>query len=242
MDFLASLVVQIDFDAGEVSILKHVPKDAGAPVDLVVDEIGYRLCSAWILGVGRGDFIVDTGAGGAVFLNSQDFKSAHSSGDLELVATSLLESAGGSHTCRVARPLNSVSVGGMEVVGPGVYEANCNRLGTGALSRFRVTFDFPSNKMYLAKGKRFGEPDAWNLSGLSVRRTNAKTFVHAVDKGSVADLAGIKAGDRITEFDGRAVDSVSLFELRNRLAVPGPLGLAVANESATTRLNLVLKR
>jgi len=157
------------------------------------------------------------------------------------VATSLFESAGGVGSSRIARAAK-LTVGEFDLPNSLIGEGTKNLLGMGVLSRFRVTFDFPNNKMYLAKGKRFAEPETWDLSGLHLLRKGGKTIVHSVDKGSAADIAGIKTGNRIAEFDGRAADSVDMFDLRKRLTVPGPLGIAVANELATTRVNIVLKR
>ena len=50
-------------------------------------------------------------------------------------------------------------------------------LGLGYLSRYRVTLDFPGDRIYLERGKHFGELNETDLSGASVIRIGRDTIV-----------------------------------------------------------------
>jgi hypothetical protein len=78
-------------------------------------------------------------------------------------------------------------------------------IGGEVLSRFRVTFNFPGEKIYLKKNSAFKKDFYFNLSGLTVRAKGSrlKNFeVTDVRAESNAALAGVKLGDRIISING----------------------------------------
>ncbi|NLH17780.1 MAG: PDZ domain-containing protein [Phycisphaerae bacterium] len=97
-----------------------------------------------------------------------------------------------------------------------------NVLGLGFLTRYRVTLDFPHNRLYLRPGKsvaRFENPD---MTGLHIIRDEGKTLVHSVDPNSPADQAHICAGDEIVEVNHMTAQSHKLDTIRRIFAsAPG---------------------
>jgi hypothetical protein len=96
-----------------------------------------------------------------------------------------------------------------------------NLLGLTFLSRYIVTFDFPSGRLYLKKGKRFDDCDVQDKSGVHVVRGAERPIVESVDSGSPAALAGVHAGDEIIRLSDRDTERLSLFSLRKLLCRPG---------------------
>lgn len=84
---------------------------------------------------------------------------------------------------------------------PGNSTMRLNRhgtLGSGALSRFRVTFDYTNERMILQKGMKFRKPFEYNMSGITFKSIGSYFNIFEVSDiipGSPADLAGIRSGD-----------------------------------------------
>lgn len=74
-------------------------------------------------------------------------------------------------------------------------------IGGEILSRFIVIFNFPGEKIYLKRSKKFKEPFSYNISGLVVKAIGSvlNTFeIVDVRKNSIGQKAGLKKGDIIT--------------------------------------------
>lgn len=94
-------------------------------------------------------------------------------------------------------------------------------LGSGALSRFIVSFDYQGSRMILKKGALMGKPFEYNMSGIVFRSIGSYYNVFEVSdviKGSPADLAGIKNGDVLLTIDGHYTFSMTLGELNRKLS------------------------
>jgi membrane-associated protease RseP (regulator of RpoE activity) len=88
-------------------------------------------------------------------------------------------------------------------------EASAN-LGSGALRRFAVTFDYVDRRMYLVPGPTAGDPDRYDRSGLFLIRDGAALRVVSVAPGSAAAKAGLVVDDRVVAIDGAPVASRAL--------------------------------
>jgi PDZ domain/Aspartyl protease len=230
MDFLCKHIVQMDCDEGEVRFLRRVAGDAGKPIRLEIND-GIVFADLEVQGHGKTRFMLDTGMVGpdSGCLDASLLADLTKKEVFCTVGESLSETAAGTKASKLARG-KQISVGDFTIDGPVFSEGSRNVLGFGALSRFVVTFDFPNGVMYLKKGKRFAEPDMWNISGLHVLRRQGQTVVHSVDKGSPAATRGIQANDKIAKVDGRPAQDVSMYEL---------FRLCCASE---TTLDLVIER
>ncbi|MEQ8925139.1 MAG: aspartyl protease family protein [Fulvivirga sp.] len=77
-------------------------------------------------------------------------------------------------------------------------------IGGGILTRFKVIFDFPEEKIYLKKGRKFKSDFTYNLSGIIVKAKGSRlnTFeIVEIRPGSAADNAGFLVGDLILSID-----------------------------------------
>lgn len=86
-------------------------------------------------------------------------------------------------------------------------------IGGDVLSRFTVIFNFPKEEMYLKKNASFKNKFHYNLSGLTVKAKGSRLNVFEiieVRKQSVADIAGVLAGDLIVNINGTNTSSLDL--------------------------------
>jgi predicted aspartyl protease len=241
MDFLGRYVVHIDFDRGELLLLKSVPKDSGEVVPIRSNSGGLPELKAWISPQQDVQFLIDTG-----WISHDSGKmergSLSQSGDFEKVGSSLSETASGTHASSEFRG-KRISLGGFSVDQPIFDESpTMSLLGLGFWSRFVVTFDFPNQNMYLRKGKGYERPDLRDLSGLHLLRRDGAVVVHSVDKGSTGSLAGLQAGDKLLILGSSRADETSLFDLKTALCQPGTLKCSMRRGSEERSLTLNLPR
>ncbi|MEQ1868248.1 MAG: PDZ domain-containing protein, partial [Micropepsaceae bacterium] len=102
------------------------------------------------------------------------------------------------------------------------HTAPSGSIGSGLLKRFRVTFDYPHQRIYLAPAARTHERDAYDRSGLWINQARGGFQVVDVVERSPAALAGLREGDTITAVDGAAASSMSLGIVRDRLRDGAP--------------------
>lgn len=107
---------------------------------------------------------------------------------------------------------------------PGNVDLRLNRngtLGSGALSRFRVTFDYSRERLILQKGSGFRRPFEYSMSGITFRTLGSMFNVFEVSDiipGSPADEAGIKAGDILLGIDSQFTFTMTLGEINRKLS------------------------
>jgi C-terminal processing protease CtpA/Prc len=100
-------------------------------------------------------------------------------------------------------------------------------IGSAALKRFIVTFDYGHNVMYLKPSPRhIADLDTYDRAGMWINLEDDGFRVIFVDKGAPAEAAGLKADDIITAVDSMRASSITLPALRERLRNQSP-GTAV---------------
>ena len=111
-------------------------------------------------------------------------------------------------------------------------------LGLSYLMRFDVTIDYPKATVYLAKGKRFSEPDVSpDRSGLHLLRKGGMIVVDLVDKESPAREAGIRPGDKIMQLQGKNVKEYPLVVIRRLLRSPDARTIRVTLQRGKTSVD-----
>jgi membrane-associated protease RseP (regulator of RpoE activity) len=125
----------------------------------------------------------------------------------------------------VAARATAVTVGPFEVDGPvtalistpsgGTFSAD-GLLGTGFLRRFKVTFDYSRQQLWLESNGRTRGPQLFDASGIEVRPTDAHEFAIAgVGPDSPAAEAQLRIGDLLKEIDGRRAQDMTLGEIQD---------------------------
>ena len=95
-------------------------------------------------------------------------------------------------------------------------------IGNKILERFTVIIDYPRQKLYLKARKfTFAKPFVYDKSGLvvfAIGRNFDKYYIKEVIPNTPADVAGVKAGDYISKFNGYNTKLLSLESITNSLS------------------------
>lgn len=221
-DFLSSHVVRIDYQARHLTIFDPEGWTYDGPGQVVpVTTAGYNFIRAQITPPGgkpiRATFMIDTGAGLTVSLNTHFVNRHHFlDGHIPAIEASVGFGVGGEVTESVAR-FDLLRIGDLEVARPIVMlsQDQAGALAMGAmdgiiggelLRRFTVTFDLLHRRMILEKNASFGEPLEFDMSGLTLRAAaDGGLEVFRIMPGSPAAGSGLAEGDVIEAIDGNAV-------------------------------------
>jgi hypothetical protein len=240
MDYLKGFIVRIDFDRGKVSFLREVGPGPGRPVSLSrrgdVPFVDLRL-------PGLPDpvpFDVDTGSVRYGGIRVEEFRQLVERKQLALSGVNRSVTLKGVTASRKGR-LATLSLGGFSHRGLVFEESQYSILGLDYWSRYTVTFDFPSGTAYLKEGANFGRPAREDRSGLLLGRTGKRTVVDAVQEGSPAALAGIRAGDEVIAVAGRRAEGLRMLAIHKLLcAAEGRLAITVRREGQDRDVSLAL--
>ena len=181
MPFLRRNVLRVDFDKGELLVLKKPSSDCGQEFAVNFNEGGIPRISVKVAGDEKQKFLLDTGLSSTGDLATKSFDTLLRNADLTVFGTRLFETISGTSEIRIGR-LKQLSLGDFTVRGAAVSEGEESLLGLGFCSRFVMTLDLANDKVYLKKGKNFDRVDAHDLSGLHLLRKDGKVVVHSVDK------------------------------------------------------------
>jgi hypothetical protein len=213
LDFLNEWVVVIDFDQGQIDILSAntMPeRDWGECIQVAYKSYEVRYIPA---AIGRSRqtafFALDTGDTGSGNLSGSLFSQLAKSGELRVTGRANAVTFNGAVRDDMGR-LSQLRVGTLEnsslrfMNGHG-NDVVANHLGLDYLRRFRVVLDFPRERIFLKKGKRFGERDHGTMCGTHLLFTKDGIVVDSVDEKSPAHAAGVRAKDRLVALCGKPV-------------------------------------
>jgi len=188
------------------------------------------------------DIMIDTGASHAAlidygFVNTIDLPQ-------ERIVTRLGRGIAGEIPGYIGR-MDSVKIGQFEfdevlVSAPfeGAYNkvikrgARIGTFGGELLTRFKVTFDYPNEKIYLKKSDEYKDDFEYDMSGLTLNAIGKRLdtlVVASVQKDSPAAKADIKKGDIIYKINGRNLKTHILSDI---------LGLLRKRDSKKIRVKL----
>ena len=233
LEFMERFVVRIDYGRRTVTIMDPKAFDAsarqiaGAAIPFTFYEHMPQIAGTFDGRPAR--FDIDTGSRSDVtmtspFVERESLRAAYPNGILATEGWGV----GGPTRAYLVRA-HSMKLGDIEVPGPiagfstakrgalsdDTYDGN---VGSGALKRFIVTFDYEHKTMYLSPATRL-DPDTaqFDRAGMWLNLATDGLQVMAVAQDGPAQAAGLKAADVITDIDGRSVAGRSLSDIRSSL-------------------------
>lgn len=238
-NFMRQYVVELDFETDvmrlyEPTLFQYGGQGVALPFSLVNGIPFIDLEVSLPNGKSAlGSFLVDTGGNMVVHVYKQV---AERDGLLRRLPP--LEETGygigGGATKRVAARGSALLIGQYRFARPIVVftedtaglranPASKGLVGMEALRRFKVTFDYSRNRMYLEPNRSFNEPFVYDASGLRLRASRpsfSPPVIAGVRDLSPAREAGIEPGDVILRIDGRSTSGASLEVVREMLKQP----------------------
>jgi hypothetical protein len=167
MTFLKDKVVRIDFDNGKLALLRSPPGQQDNSFAVSYSD-GHLPMVKVEIGRGRTvSFKLDTGMRNSDSGNIEKplFATLIGSGEATLTGSEVGSvTIEGEHWERLAT-VKECRLGAFQHADLAFCEGEQNILGLAYLARFRVTFDFPNDRIYLVKGTGFDRPRAENQLG-----------------------------------------------------------------------------
>ncbi len=202
----------------------------------------------------KGMFAIDTSSRGSLSLSAQ-FVDKNGFVKRYGATQSFVSGAGpeGYLHSLLARA-NSLKLGDVEVAKPVVALATqggtaatlsdvVGGVGYGVLRQFNITFDYANSTLYFEKNANYGQPDAFDRSGMWIERSAEGFEIIDVIKDGPAAKAGLSPGNVIVAIDGKPWTSVPLAGVRQDLkAAPGTkvkVKLGSGKESVVTLRDLI---
>jgi hypothetical protein len=225
-EYAKRAVITIDYAAHTLTFTK--PADF-LPPDSKSIPFAFRehtpIVSAEVDGI-AGQFELDTGARTglmimAPFAKKHGFWNRYAATPESTVSYGV----GGPSRARLAR-IGTLEIAGTVINSPvaelatgtsGDSASNhiAGNIGGDILQRFRVTFDYAHQRLWLEPNALNAAPEQFDRSGLWLSRAPDGDFaVGDVAPGSAAQSAGIEAGDEIIAVNGTPSSGLRLYELR----------------------------
>lgn len=220
MQFLGRHIVQIDYDAGKVALLKTSKGIGGQRVPIYCTRDERPAVTLELPVVGNTDFLIDTGM---IVRHNGTLKAA-----LFDELASVCQLSVGAVTSRMQTWEGDVITSRIGVLTSQTFHGNrhstqefargdLNVLGIGYLSRYNLTFDFRHRVMILEKGKRYGWSSPATNTGFDISVVDGAPFVRDVDMDSAAWKGGIREGDQIVGIDDDDARQMKIYEIIARI-------------------------
>jgi hypothetical protein len=242
LEFLERFVVGVDYGRRTLTIMDRKRfgtaerRRSGTPIPFTFYEHMPQIEGTFDGKPAR--FNIDTGSRSDVTMTSpyverEHLKSAYPNG----IEATEGWGVGGPARSYLVRA-RSMTLGPVEVPGPVTglstarkgamadvyYDGN---VGSGALKRFIVTFDYADRIMFLKPSDHI-DPDTghFDRSGMWLNLEEKGLKIMDVAKGGPAERSGLQVGDVVTGIDGQPVSRYSLSEVRSSLKT-APIGKAL---------------
>lgn len=219
MDVLGQFVVQIDFDAGKMRLLRELPTSAtecGESFSLNFVEARPHLNLA--SGAQLLNLALDTGSTDTC-IEPASFENLKRAQVLQEGPSYSATTPTGTVLARSGL-VESINVGSFRHANVLVSEGPMGLLGLTFLSRYAVTLDFPRRVAYLKPGAGFARPELLGTSGLSANRIGEKLVVIGVRPDGPA-APTIQPNDEIVSINGEAAIDLDMFRVK-QLLTSGP--------------------
>jgi predicted aspartyl protease len=216
-DYLKQFAIDLDFDAARLRFRRSGSRWAiGTDLPLTIKPSGSRFLTAiGINGHRVAPVVIDTGSTDTL---SIDGDVAQRVLDNQPVSDRMAARLGGTYVSRLfharsvalgASTLDDVptTIAAGEVLHDTAGPPSQALLGLALLKRFNVTLDASAGRLTLAPRLRTPPPEPISTSGIQgLYQADGLSVVHVM-RGSPAEAAGVKGGDRICRVDGAIVDA-----------------------------------
>ena len=223
MPLFRSRIVRLDFDDRKLEILPvwcEPNPEWGQPIKLLTTSLRADI----EVEIGEGEktrCLIDTGFTGSIALPRDIFSRLSKSGAITHIHEIMSTSLAGPRNSHLGR-LSKIKVGNFESRDLYVDGGTIHCLiGLSYFRRYRVTFDFPHSRLYLAQGKTFDVPDSPDLVGLGLLKRKGRNLVYWVRKDSAAEEAGVEVDDELITIGDNSVANMSLADVRWTLSSNG---------------------
>ena len=210
------------------------------------DGLGHPSIRAELDGL-AGDFILDTGATGQVFV-SETFEREHAPLAQYGKVLTYLSPGGiggranvrlglGKHLRIGPSMLSSPAIASPADVNPtrGLPAHAAGLIGADVLAQFVVTMDRQSGRAYFEPVAGRKLPTVLRGTGMIIDKPDHESFeVLDAIKGSAAERAGLRRGDRIIEVAGRPARDLSLSDVRSLREAAGSLTVRTSDRRLLT--------
>jgi predicted aspartyl protease len=214
MHVLGNYVVRLDFQRGVLELADprgfEPPGDAKAQRFPLLDAQGTPSIMLSAAGLDLTQMRIDTGGDFVLSLTDECLDKVPGS-HLQKLPIQTADLAGSSPSW-VVLSSPEWKIGNTSYQNTWVQEAKVNAIGLRALSDFAVTFDFPAGVLYLesiSAKHRWEEPKP----RLGIGFKDDKPVVMVAD----AELPDVEVGDEIIAIEGKKVQGIELWELREEI-------------------------
>ncbi|MDT7541391.1 MAG: hypothetical protein QOE33_1295 [Acidobacteriota bacterium] len=263
-DFIREFVTEIDYERKLISL--HDPRTyrpalrgTVVPFDLrrgtpYVNTTIYLSNSDRV----NGEFEIDTGSDSALGIYDYFVKAHGLRRRLPRVSGPQAGEGIGGETSYVEARVKSFRLGRYSIEHPvvglsqGDNEGSGGRpeydgtIGTEVFRRFHVVIDYTRRRLALAPNAHFREPYETDMSGIDLiaEGEDFRAFrIAGITPATPASEAGVRAGDVLTEIDGRAASSFTLDEITQMFARAGRVyALTLRRGDETLRVSIKLRR
>ncbi|MGH8152304.1 MAG: aspartyl protease family protein [Rhodanobacteraceae bacterium] len=239
-------VTRIDYGTHQMTLMDPAhfdPRDAGTPIPFVfngdlpeVDGTFEGIPAKFDIDTGDRDALTLLGP----FARAHHERAAHPRG---VVAVDGWGVGGASHsyvtrgkelTIGPAKMTNVVTSLSLQKKGAFASPSYQGNVGASILKHFVVTFDYANHTMYLkpVSPGPLADVGTFDRSGMWINQAKNGMRVMDVTANGPAAHAGIKAGDVITEVDGKPATSIHVYDLRHTLS----------HDAAGTVMHFAIKR
>ena len=259
-DFLNKYVVEINYNDSKILIFdpkgfKYQGK--GQLIKIDVDKLPKAKFKFSINNriSFKGEFIIDTGAGGTIGFATHFSKKNDLKHRIEKTYSFSSKGLSGNHSIIDIGRIKEFKISefGFKNIPVRIYNTNKGALakkktagiiGNELLKKFNITFDYKSKKSYWTLNHKFNEPFVVSHSGLKLEldTSGTKVIITYIIPNSVAESSDLNIGDEIIEIDNLKVSSISLDKIRKLLNQNGKtIEIKYLKGNEIKILNLILK-